>query len=318
MPPRSSRSTTKRSDLAMPEICICIATYRRPEGLDRLLRSLAGLAPDTPEFEVIVVDNDVDRTADPVVRGAVNDRFALRHLWEPERNISKARNCGVRAAQCKFVAFIDDDEAAAPDWLLNLHRGLIADGGDAAFGPVIPRFGGTPPRWISELGFYVDRTPPTGTELPWHDATTGNVLVRYQAMEALEGLFDEQLGSEGGEDVDLFARLADNGARLISVEDAFVYEDIPPARLTWSWMVRRYLRNGIIIQRIAGRRQSRRQRCGFSLTAGWKSCTSLTRAAVGGMRSRRKGIRELFRAVEYLGVVGGFLGLRMREYDRPR
>ena len=302
----------------MAEVCICIASYRRPEGLDRLLRSLAGLVPGTPEFDIIVVDNDVDRSADPVVRRAAQDGVTVRYLCEPERNISRARNCGVRAARCKFVAFIDDDETAASDWLLNLHRGLIAGEADAACGPVIARFGDSPPRWIEELGFFIDRTPPTGTELPWHKARTSNALVRYRALDRLPNLFDEELGNEGGEDVDLFARLADNGARLISVEDAIVHEDVPPARLTRTWMVRRHVRNGIIIQRISGRHQSAWERWAFVFRAVWKSCTSLGRALVRGVISRCNGLRELFRAIEYFGVVAGFLGLRLREYGRPR
>ena len=302
----------------MPDTCVCIATYRRPEGLERLLRSLAGLAPETREFEIIVVDNDAARTADPVVRRAAHDGLAVRYLEEPERNISKARNRGVHAATGEFVAFIDDDEIAAPDWLLNLQRALIAAEADAAFGPVIPRFAATPPRWIRELGFYDDRALPTFAELPWHDTRTSNALVRTSALAALSHLFDEELGVEGGEDVELFARLAERGARLISVEDARVYEDIGAERLTRNWMVRRYLRNGIIIQHVSGRRLSNRKGRALVLWAVWKSCTCLGRALVHGVTSRRSGIRELFRAVEYLGVVGGFLGLRLREYGRVR
>jgi len=302
----------------MPEVSICVATYLRPEGLKRLLRSLAGLAPGTPEFEVIVVDNDIRRSAEQIVKSAIDDGMRVRYLCEPVRSISRARNRGVSASSGDFVAFLDDDESAASDWLLNLHRGLTEAGADAAFGAVISRFGSVPPRWIDELGFFTDGTPATGTELAWHDTTTGNALVPQRALDSLVDLFDEELGMEGGEDVDLFARLAENGGRLIGVDNAIVFEDIPRSRLTRRWMVRRYLRNGGTLQRIVCRRQTRRQLFGFALSAAWKSCTSICRALAGTVTGRPAGIRELFRAIGHLGVVLGVFGIRVKEYGRDR
>jgi succinoglycan biosynthesis protein ExoM len=300
----------------MPVVSVCIASYRRPEGLAHLLRSLAGQVSGTPPFEIVVVDNDRDRSAEAVVGEEARRGLPVRYLREPGPNIAKARNLGVRAAEGELIAFIDDDETAEADWLLNLHHGLVTEGAEAAFGPVIPRFSVPPPRWVEELGFFADRAPPTGTELSWHDTTTGNALVRYAALAALPDLFDEKLGRLGGEDVDLFARLAAGGARLISVPDAVVREDIPAERLTRRWMVRRYLRNGMVIRHVRAQQQSAGERWAFALRSAWKSCTCLCRAPLRGLASRREGIRELFRAFEHIGVVAGSLGIGMRQYGR--
>ena len=50
-----------------PDVSVCIATYRRPEGLRRLLESLEAQAlPEDFSVEIVVVDNDPP-SAEPVV-----------------------------------------------------------------------------------------------------------------------------------------------------------------------------------------------------------------------------------------------------------
>ena len=48
------------------EICVCIATHRRPQQLERLLTPLVE-QQEAPPFEVVVVDNDAGRSAELVV-----------------------------------------------------------------------------------------------------------------------------------------------------------------------------------------------------------------------------------------------------------
>ena len=51
------------------KICVAVATYRRPIMLRALLESLAALdSPDSAEFFVLVVDNDIGRSAEETVR----------------------------------------------------------------------------------------------------------------------------------------------------------------------------------------------------------------------------------------------------------
>ena len=61
-----------------PDVSICIATYRRPAGLARLLASLAAMKrPSGCSVETIVVDNDARGSAADVARlhADSGDRF---------------------------------------------------------------------------------------------------------------------------------------------------------------------------------------------------------------------------------------------------
>ena len=57
------------------DISICIATHRRPRQLAQLLTSLVE-QEEAPPFEVVVVDNDVARSAETVIQ-EFNQRLQL-------------------------------------------------------------------------------------------------------------------------------------------------------------------------------------------------------------------------------------------------
>ena len=48
----------------MVDVSVCICTFRRPDGLSRLLRSLRDMPATSPRFEIIVVDNDAARSGE--------------------------------------------------------------------------------------------------------------------------------------------------------------------------------------------------------------------------------------------------------------
>ena len=84
------------------EICICIATHRRPQQLKRLLTSLIE-QQEAPPFEVAVVDNDAGGSAETV---AAEFRGSLTYLVEPVRGLARARNRSVAASTSKFLAIV--------------------------------------------------------------------------------------------------------------------------------------------------------------------------------------------------------------------
>ena len=226
----------------MTAISICVCTFRRPDALLRLLRSLGRLDPATPAHEIIVVDNDAAMTAAPAIRQARAEGLEVRSAVEPWRGIARARNRSVEPAIGEYVAFIDDDEEAAPDWIVRLWDEVVRHCADGGIGPVVPSFDPPTPRWLAEGRFFERPRFPTGTILRPGYLRTGNALVRRRALMALPGPFDERYDLGGGEDTDLFARLIHAGARFIAVDDAVVYEHLPAARATVRWLLERRFR----------------------------------------------------------------------------
>ena len=102
----------------MIDISIVIPTYRRPEMLRRALASCLVQQDGGIGFEIVVVDNDAAGSARPVVAAmAQHSAVPLRYVAEPRPGISHARNSGIANAQGRYLAFLDDDEAADPGWL---------------------------------------------------------------------------------------------------------------------------------------------------------------------------------------------------------
>jgi GT2 family glycosyltransferase len=95
-------------------ISVVIVTKGRPEALARTLASLSGCEPSP--HEVLVVDGDEERSAQPVVDAAGGDRLALRYLAS-EPGLTRQRNRGLELVTGDVVAFVDDDVAFERDAL---------------------------------------------------------------------------------------------------------------------------------------------------------------------------------------------------------
>lgn len=295
-------------------ISICICTFRRPASLLRLLRSLRTLDAATPPYEVIVVDNDADRSAAPSVSAAQAEGVALRYVCEPHRGIARARNRSFAEARGEWIAFIDDDEEVQPSWLTDLWTEVVQRQVDGGVGPVIPRFGKAAPRWLTEGGFFERQRFPTGTVLHAAYTRTGNALLRRRALSCLVGPFDEHYDLTGGEDCDLFARVIDNGHRVIAVDSAVVYEHVGAPRTTMRWLLRRRFFTGVGQTRLEAAigvadvsRRHRRRLLASALVFGVPGLLLLPAARVRGMAL-------LLMAARNLGRLAFLYGYSFRPY----
>src|SRR5580698_1867283 len=106
-----------------PRVILCVPTFRRPDGLRRLLTYVARL-DYAGSLEIIIVDNDADAQQGVAVVGEMAPafRFPLRCVVEPRRGHTYAYNrafgLACRAASTPdYVAVLDDDEYPDPRWL---------------------------------------------------------------------------------------------------------------------------------------------------------------------------------------------------------
>jgi glycosyltransferase involved in cell wall biosynthesis len=229
------------------EISICICTFRRPALLARLLGELQAQRDDELyALRVIVADNDDARSALPVVESAKPGLgLPVEYVHEPERNIALARNAAVAKASGDLVAFIDDDEFPAGDWLPSLVRCLDRMDVDGVLGPVRPHFEGDAPAWLVKSGLCERPAPATGTVIGPRDMRTGNALVKRALFLEDESPFDPAYGTIGGSDVIFFERMVARGRTFRWCNEGAVYESVSGERLTGSYYVRRALARGL-------------------------------------------------------------------------
>jgi GT2 family glycosyltransferase len=234
-------------------VSVCVCTYRRREKLSLLLDDL--LRQHRRPDQIVVVDNDRDGSARDVVeacrarmesaaRTEGAERIDLIYVVQPEKNISLTRNATVDYATSYWLAMADDDERAAEDWIANLLRTARSSRADGVLGPAVPLVPDTAPEWIRRGGFYDWARFPTGTPVPTNGLRAGNLIVRRDAIVAMQPMFDPAYGLTGGEDGDLFMRMQAAGYRFVWCDDAVVTETVEPGRLTLAWILRRARRGG--------------------------------------------------------------------------
>lgn len=224
---------------------ICIATYKRPELLKKLLESLLTQnLPDDVNVEVIVVDNDVNETAKNICNEFMNNNtLNIHYSVQPEKNISLTRNQAVKNSTGEYILFIDDDGYADDNWILELLKCLKTFNADAVFGTVIPYFEEGIPDWIEESHFF-KRTIQTSGETSKF-TRTGNCLIKSNLIKSVEGPFDPDYGLTGGEDGILFGRLAIKGAKFVFCSEAIVHDYVPKERANLKYLTKRTFRIGI-------------------------------------------------------------------------
>jgi glycosyltransferase involved in cell wall biosynthesis len=111
-----------------------------PETLVNLQKAMAAI--EKPG-EIIVVDNNsTDSTAE------IARQYGVKVVHEPFRQIARARNSGAKAAESRFLVFLDADTFLPPQ-LLKQALDLL-DGGDACGGGTLLNFD-------SELPFLAGR-----------------------------------------------------------------------------------------------------------------------------------------------------------------
>ena len=131
-------------------ISVVVPVYNREQLLARCLEHL--MAQDYDSFEVIVVD---DGSTDGSVE--VANQFGVKVVsLEANQGAASARNAGVEAARGEYVAFIDSDCCAPPDWLSTMARYMEEEPGCVGVnGTYSGDLGGT---FISEFAFKLNRS----------------------------------------------------------------------------------------------------------------------------------------------------------------
>ena len=248
-------------DTAGVEVVVTVPTFRRPDHLIATLDSIATQVT-ARRVAVIVIENEADQREGALAAGPrfENGGYDGLVIVAHERGNCHAYNAGwLTALTCfpdlRYLAVIDDDEIADPDWIERLCATSEAHDASLVGGPQWPVFEGkVNPRWTTHPVFtpHYDQTGPVPALY-----SSGNLLIRDDVLKAMPQPFlDLAFNFTGGGDSDFLRRARDTGFVQAWCAEAIVRETVAEARVTWDWIQKRALRNGQLSALIEHRRRA--------------------------------------------------------------
>lgn len=224
-------------------VSVAMCTYKRSH-LTETLKSIAGMnIPAGVKIEIVVVDNDPDKSALNIIhdfqKGFPNT--VVSYISEPRKNISLARNACLNNSKGSWIAFIDDDEVADENWLINLLCAAKEFNADVVVGYVESVLPKKTPNWVVDGKFFDRKRLQTGTEIDTCGA--GCTLINAQAIGDQE--FNLEYGLSGGEDSEFFYRMYNRGKKIIYCSEALVYEKVEEHRVCFKFLWQRRFRIGM-------------------------------------------------------------------------
>lgn len=244
------------------QISIVVCTYNRAMLLGCALQSLAKFDLEASLCEIIVVDNNsIDNTSHIVDEMSANISN-LRYVKEANQGLSHARNRGWREARGEYVAYIDDDARACPDWLETMADFIRRRPKEEAFGGPYAAFAQVPiPQWYPpgygswDLGDE-ERVISVGKE--WLNGT--NMVFKRTLLERVGG-FNTRLGMSGdtvayGEETRLLLELDRRGVPVYYVPQMKVEHLLASYKISLRWLLNSAFQNGRCARETFDRKRS--------------------------------------------------------------
>jgi GT2 family glycosyltransferase len=211
----------------LPLVTVIIVTLNNLNLLRNCLRSL--FAQDYGAIEIVVVDNGSDED----VCGMLAAEFPEIRMVRLDKNYGFAggNNRGIETAQGKYIALINNDAVAAPQWISSLVATAESDANIGAAASII--IDGNQPEVLDSCGVGIaldgmSRQAMRGMPVPQLTQPAEVLLFSGCAcllrMESLKkvGLFDEDFFAYC-EDTDLGLRLRRAGWKIVVAPGAYVH-----------------------------------------------------------------------------------------------
>ena len=117
-----------------PLVSVIIATYKRDASLEKALESVC--RQTYSPLEVVVVDDNDDPVWNEKIAAIVENQKKSTQINimllqnHPNQGSAKTRNNGIKAANGKFISFLDDDDIYLPSKIENQVLKMISDNAD--------------------------------------------------------------------------------------------------------------------------------------------------------------------------------------------
>jgi len=323
------RVMTDTAKLPQPvKIVVAVLTYRRPEGISKLLDVLTRQYqnPARPyALTVLVVDNDAAgsgwSTIEPfIANGAYaadegGDKPYLKYCVEKQQGIPFARNRALDEAPdgTDLFCFLDDDEWPVDHWLDAMLSVREATSADCVYGPVEPVYPDKAADYFIRAGVFERKRRQDREKINY--AASNNVMFDY-SLFCHHGLrFEERMRYTGGTDFVFFNQAVRKGVKIFWADAALVHDIVPASRMSWKWVLQRQYRLGntfAVAEKLYGNRKSAGYRFAYGVARVGLGMAMLPALAV----SPRLGMRALTHLLRGAGTVSGLLGHAYEEY-RP-
>lgn len=245
---------------------VVIATYKRAAFLGPAIASVFAQNYPKDKYELIVIDNaSPDNTAE-VVRQAFSDApIPCAYYVEPRNGLSYARNRGIAQSRFEFVAQLDDDAIANPDWLAVFNQVIQEEHALVVGGRVEKSYapGCTPPAWFNYqyiLHFFGVNYRDRGKfakvfriRYPLY-LSGGNIAYAKRLFDHFGG-FHTDLGRNGtsllaGEEDLVNLTLDRHDIPLFYADDAYIHHYVGPERMNKPHLRKKALWAGVSHARV--------------------------------------------------------------------
>jgi len=211
---------------------------------------------DYAHWEALIIDQDPKQS----LRERLSQRYPgdtrLRYFYLERAGASRARNLGIQNARAKIVAFIDDDAAAEPGWLLAIASAFSRDPSLVLVaGRIEPLWASKRPRWYPGEREFLLGLYNIGNEMrpmPEHDQPISANMAGLREVILKLGGFDESLGFDHfrkrmitGEDATLGIRSRRAGYTPYYHPGMVVRHRISESKVTRRYFLRRHFWEGV-------------------------------------------------------------------------
>lgn len=309
-------------------VILCAYTEKR---WDAMVAAIQSVQQQTfPAGEIILV---IDHNPALLERARARIPGVLVIENSEAQGLSGARNSGIAAAQGAWLAFLDDDAVAEPDWLEKLFELCQEPRVLGAGGAAEPLWLSKQPRWFPEEFYWVIGCTYQGlpcTAEPVRNLYGCSMCIRKEVFDTVGG-FRFGIGRVGTiptgcEETELCIR-----AKQHWPEKAFFYEpasrihhQVPANRATWRYFCSRCYGEGLskkAISRLVGAKDSLSSERSYTLH-------TLPRGIWHGLRDAavrhdpaglaRAGAIVIGLFITAAGYLVGNLQLQVKKWDPPR
>jgi glycosyltransferase involved in cell wall biosynthesis len=156
-------------------------------------------------FEILVIDNaSTDETSHVIEEVAAHSRVQIRRVEESTKGYAYALNRGVVESRAEWVAFFDDDQLAAADWLKELYRVAVEKKAPLVGGSMtlalseeeLSRLGPISRAQLGEKHRNWSEARKCSRSRPLVSVGSGNLLVKRTVFDSI-GMFESSIHAVG-------------------------------------------------------------------------------------------------------------------------